>query len=133
VDEGLVGAEARPGQRLDLRADTSGPCLGVGVEGRVDDGGVRLEGEALGVEVVVHEAEGAGGEEVRGGVEVAGGFGAEGEGGECEAVQGQVGEGGGEDGRLDGVEGAGRGWMVVGVVCGLGLAGEGREEGGGGA
>ena len=77
----------------------------------------------------MHQTERPAGKEIRRRIEISRVFGAEMEGGRCEAVYGYVREGGAEDLRLDGGEGAGWGGVVGGVV---GAVGEGRGEGGGG-
>lgn len=66
----------------------------------------------------MHEAECAGGEEVRCGIEVASRFSAEGEGRRREAVSGDVMGCCGEDGAFEGREGTWGWWVGVGMVEG---------------
>jgi len=70
------------------------------------------ECQTLRVEVVMHKAEGTGGEEIRGCIDVASLFGSYRECCVREAVGGDVGDGGGEDGCFGGREGTGWGWVV---------------------
>lgn len=106
-----VPQQPLPGQALD-----AGGHGGGGTRALEDGGAARREGLPLRHEVVADEAEGALGQQVRADVEVAGVAGAEGQGVPREAVLGHVPVGGGEDGLLAGVEDAGGGRVVVGMV-----------------
>lgn len=112
-EDGRVPHEPRPGQRLYLPTDAGRGGLAVGREQLRGATGKVL---ALGDEVPADEAEDALGQQVRADVEVAGVAGAEGEGVVREAVGGDVGVGGAQQGALGRAEGP-LGWkMVVGVV-----------------